>query len=72
MIEKYAYGTSRGLICKKEKIKRDSIIKQYKKINFDYITKKDIKENNSKWSQTPDHPYRIIIIGGSGSGQCIA
>ena len=72
MIEKYAYGTSRGLICKKEKIKRDSIIKQYKKINFDHITKKDIKENNSKWSQIPDHPYRIIIIGGSGSGQCIA
>ena len=72
MIEKYAYGTSRGLICKKEKIKRDNIIKQYKKINFDYITKKDIKENNSKWSQIPDHPYRIIIIGGSGSGQCIA
>ena len=72
MIEKYAYGTSRGLICKKEKIKRDNIIKQYKKINFDYITKKDIKENNSKWPQIPDHPYRIIIVGGSGSGRCIA
>ena len=72
MIEKYAYGTSRGLICKKEKIKRDNIIKQYKKINFDYITKKDIKENNSKWPQIPDHSYRILIVGGSGSGQCIA
>ena len=23
----------------------------------------DIKENNSKWSEIPDHPYRILIIG---------
>ena len=29
----------------------------------------DIKENNSKWSEIPDHPYRILIIGGSGSGK---
>ena len=31
-IEKYAYGTSKDLICKKEKIKRNNTIKQYKKV----------------------------------------
>ena len=24
---------------------------------------------NSNWPYTPDHPYRILIIGGSGSGK---
>ena len=28
-------------------------------------------EQNSKWPHTPDHPYRIIIIG-SGSGKANA
>ena len=25
--------------------------------------------HNEKWSHIPDHPYRILIIGGSGSGK---
>ena len=29
-IETYAYGTSKDLVCKKEKIKIKNIIKQYK------------------------------------------
>ena len=29
-IETYAYGTSKDLVCKKEKIKFKNIIKQYK------------------------------------------
>ena len=37
--------------------------------NFDYITKEDIKEHNPNWPKTPDHPYRILIVGGSGSGK---
>ena len=24
---------------------------------------------NEDWPQIPDHPYRILIIGGSGSGK---
>ena len=28
-----------------------------------------IKQHNSKWPHIPDHPYRIIIVGGSGSGK---
>ena len=34
-------------------------------INFDDVTKKNIKEHNPNWRQIPDHPYRIFIIGGS-------
>ena len=30
--------------------------------NFDYITKKDIKENYPNWPETPDYPYRILIV----------
>ena len=32
-----------------------------KMINFDNITKKNIKEYNPNWRQIPVHPYRIII-----------
>ena len=34
---------------------------------FNYITKENIKEHNPNWSEIPEHPYRILIIGGSGS-----
>ena len=36
-------------------------------INFDYYTNENIAEHNSKWTYVPDHPYRIFIVGGSGS-----
>ena len=29
----------------------------------------DIEKHNLNWPQTPDHPCRILIIGGSGSGK---
>ena len=38
-------------------------------INFDDYTDENIVEHNSKWPYIPDHPYRILIIGGSGSGK---
>ena len=38
-------------------------------INLDSITNENNKEHNEKWSYIPDHPYRIIIIGGSESGK---
>ena len=38
-------------------------------INLDSITNKNNKERNEKWPYIPDHPYRILIIGGSGSGK---
>ena len=41
-------------------------------LNFDYITKGNIREHNPNWPEIPDHPYRILIVGGSGSGQANA
>ena len=38
-------------------------------INFDDYTNENIIEHNLKWPHIPDHPYRILIIGGSGSGK---
>ena len=26
-------------------------------------------KHNKNWPHIPDHPYRILIIGGSGSGK---
>ena len=38
-------------------------------INLDTITNENNKEHNEKWSYIPDHPYRILMIGGSDSGK---
>ena len=36
-------------------------------INFNDFIKENIKEHNPNWPEIPDHPYRVLIIGGSGS-----
>ena len=41
----------------------------YKMINFDDYTNENKIEHNSKWPYIPDHPYKILIVGGSGSGK---
>ena len=64
-IETYAYGTSEDIIHVKEKIKRCNIVTEM--FNFDYISKENIKEHNPEQPETPDHPYQILINGGSGS-----
>ena len=38
-------------------------------INFDDYVNKSKTEHNKNWPYVPDHPYRILIIGGSGSGK---
>ena len=38
-------------------------------INFDDYTNENKTEHNSKWPYIPNHPYRILIIEGSGSGK---
>ena len=38
-------------------------------INFDEYTHENKIKHNSKWPYIPDHRYRILIIGGSGSGK---
>ena len=37
--------------------------------DLDGITNENNKKHNSKWPYFPDHPYRMLIIGGSGSGK---
>ena len=39
------------------------------KKNYDQLVEIN---NNLDWSYIPDHPYRILIIGGSESGKTIA
>ena len=39
------------------------------RINFDDYVNENKTELNEKWPYIPDHPYRILIIGGSASGE---
>ena len=43
-----------------------------KMFNLNDIANEKNKKHNKKWSFIPDHPYRISIIGGSGSGKTYA
>ena len=38
-------------------------------LNFDYISKEDIKEHSPDWPTISDHPYWKLIIGGSRCGK---
>ena len=38
-------------------------------IYLDNIPNNNNKEHNEKWPYIPDHLYRTLIIGGSGSGK---
>ena len=40
-------------------------------INLDNIVNNNNEKHNKKWPYIPDHQYRILIIGGSGSGKTI-
>ena len=37
--------------------------------NFNYTTKEDVKEHSPDWPEIPDHQYRMLKVGGSGSGK---
>ena len=38
-------------------------------INFDEYVNENKTVHNKNWPYIPDHPYRMLIIGGSGSGK---
>ena len=59
-ITTYPYGTN-------EMMKKQS--QNIKMINFDDYVNENKTEHNKNWPYIPDHPYRILIIGGSGSGK---
>ena len=37
--------------------------------NLDDIANENNKEHNKKWLYIPDYSYKMLIIGGSGSGK---
>ena len=60
-ITKYPYGTSEMMMINK--------YINIKMINFDDYVNENKTEHNEYWLFIPDHPYRILITGGSGSGK---
>ena len=38
-------------------------------INLDSIRNENNREHNEKWPYIPDHLYRTLVIGSSGSGK---
>ena len=38
-------------------------------INFEKYTNENKRKHNPNWPYIPDHRYRILIIGGSGTGK---
>ena len=57
--------------CSKRDLVYDGVVIfiHYRMINLDSITNKNNKKHNKKWPYIPNHPYRISIIAGSGSGK---
>ena len=45
------------------------ILMKIQMINFDDYTYENKLKHNPDWPYIPDHPYGILIIGGSGSGK---
>ena len=38
-------------------------------INFDHYANENKTEHNLKWPYISDYPYRILMVGGLGSGE---
>ena len=38
-------------------------------VSFDDVTNNSKIEHNPNWAHVPDHPHRILITGGSGTGK---
>ena len=38
-------------------------------MNFDDAINENIKEHDPNWPDIPGYPYRILIVGSSGSGK---
>ena len=74
----YSYGTKAFKVCESEiltvkdlffaKLQWNSVTTiNIKMINFDDYVNENETRHNKNWLYIPDHPYRILIIGGSGS-----
>ena len=63
----YPYGTNAFKVCESEILSK--LLCSIYIINFANYVNGNKTERNKNWPYTPDHPYRILIIGGSGSGK---
>ena len=63
--DKYLYGTGPRGLRKSELIECTKINNVM--INFGDVVGENKQEHNPDWPQIPDHPYRILIVGRSGS-----
>ena len=79
-ITTYPYGTNAFKVCESEmlmvkdlffeKLQWNSVTTiNIKMINFDNYVNENKTKHNKNWPYIPDHPYRILIIGGLGSGK---
>ena len=62
-VETYACATKKHLVCKKGETKCNNVKNNAKIINFDDVTKQNIKKHNPSWPQVPDHNnwwFRIL------------
>ena len=57
-----------NLLSEKEEIKCSKIINRCKNDQLWWCYEiKNVKENKKNWPEIPDHSYRILITGWSGS-----
>ena len=74
-ITTYPYGTNAFKVCENEMLIIKDLFFNYnnnkykKMINFDDYVNENKSKHNKYWPYIPNHPYRILIIGGSGSGK---
>ena len=65
-ITSYPYGASAGKVCKTEMVSKVNMKGLILIITLITIIQ---SEHNPKWPYIPDHPYRVLIVGSSGSGK---
>ena len=68
------YGTNVFKICESQMLmvkdlSFEKLKSNIKMINFDNYVNENKTKYNKNWPYIPDHPYRILIIGGLGSGK---
>ena len=59
----YPYGTNNF------KVWESKMISKIQMINFDDYVNKNKRKHNPKWLYIPDYPYRVLLVGGSGSAK---
>ena len=66
-ITTYPYGTNLFKLCESEMLSKILNAGKVYMIKFDGIVNENKTVNSKNWPNIPDHPYIILIIGGSGS-----